>query len=54
LHEEDLTRRCSGAAVPFRFIAGDALAKLLADARPFHDGDTESSPGPPGGATFFS
>ena len=54
LHEEELTRRCSGAVVPFRFIAGDALAKLLADARPFHDGDTESSPGPPGGATFFS
>ncbi|MFB1049309.1 spermidine synthase-like protein, partial [Streptomyces chrestomyceticus] len=54
LHEGELTRRCSGAAFPFRLIAGDALARLLSDAQPFHDDDTESSPGPPGGATFFS
>ena len=54
LHEEELARRCSGAPFPFRLITGDALAKLLADARPFRDGESESSPGPPGGATFFS
>ena len=54
LHEGELTRRCSGAAFPFRLIAGDALARLLSDAQPFHDDDTESSPGPLGGATFFS
>ncbi|MSS46248.1 spermidine synthase [Cutibacterium sp. WCA-380-WT-3A] len=54
LHDEELVRRYSGAAFPFRLITGDALAKLLAGARPFCDDDTESSPGPPGGATFFS
>lgn len=54
LHEQELVRRCSGAAFPFRLISGEALTKLLADATPFRDDDVEPSPGPPGGATFFS
>ena len=54
LYEQELTRRCSGAAFPFRLISGDALTKLLAGATPFRDDDVEPSPGPPGGATFFS
>ena len=54
LHEQELVRRCSGAAFPFRLISGEALTKLLADAAPFRDDDVEPSPGPPRGATFFS
>lgn len=50
----ELTRRCAGAAFPFRVVHGTALDRMVAGAGAFTDDDTEQSPGPPGGARYFS
>lgn len=53
LHLREVTRRCAGAPFPFRVVHGQPLEAMLSGVRPFSDDDTEPSPGPPGGATWF-
>ncbi|WP_114046326.1 spermidine synthase [Acidipropionibacterium virtanenii] len=50
----EVTRRCAGAAFPFRVVHGPALERMAAGAMPFTDDAPEPSPGPPGGAGYFS
>ncbi|MFX4272053.1 spermidine synthase [Propionibacteriaceae bacterium Y1685] len=48
-----LSSSAAGGAFPYRLITGEHLTKFLAGARPFTDGDSSASPGPPGGKAFF-
>ena len=44
-----LTRRCAGAAFPARVVAGDALDRFVAGARPVTDATATGAPRPPAG-----
>ncbi|MEU1117192.1 MULTISPECIES: fused MFS/spermidine synthase [unclassified Streptomyces] len=45
-----LARRTASDVFPARVEHGDALRRLIGDARPVHDGDAVASPEPPDGA----
>lgn len=51
---EAMARRSASSAFPYRVLAGSALDSVLGGGMPFTDADAERSPGPPGGATYFS
>lgn len=52
LHLDEVRRRCSGAAFPFRLLHGAALDRFVAGHTGFVE--PQDSPGPPDGRTFFS
>lgn len=53
LHAAQVRRRAAGAPFPFRLLHGEDLDRFVAGARRFTDADTQTSPGPPSGLTFF-
>ncbi|MEV7396449.1 fused MFS/spermidine synthase [Aeromicrobium sp. NPDC092404] len=51
---EALTRRAASSAFPYRVLPYRDVVERFAGKTPFTDVDSERSPAPPGGATFFS
>ncbi|MFD1827746.1 MULTISPECIES: spermidine synthase [Mumia] len=51
---EGMARRAASSAFPYRVLAGAERDSILGGGVPFTDADAEPSPGPPGGATYFS
>lgn len=49
----ELVRRSSGAAFPYRVLAGPQVLDRFGGGRPFTDGDAARSPLPPGGVLAF-
>lgn len=49
-----LSRRAASSPFPYRVLDGAQVRDRLAGGTAFTDDRTESSPAPPGGATFFS
>ena len=53
LATEEIAARAGRVLYPYRVLAGERLAQLLAGATPFTDADPEESPRPPGGRAHF-
>ena len=51
---ESLARRAASSPLPYRVLPYRDVVDRFAGKLPFTDADTEQSPPPPGGATFFS
>ena len=51
---ESLARRAASSPFPYRVLPYRAVLDAFAGGTPFTDADSEQSPAPPGGATFFS
>jgi spermidine synthase len=51
---ESLARRAASSPLPYRVLPYREVVDRFAGGTPFTDADTEMSPAPPGGATFFS
>ncbi len=51
---ENLARRAASSPLPYRVISPREVIDRFAGKTPFTDADTEMSPPPQGGATFFS
>lgn len=51
---ESLARRAASSPLPYRVLPYREVIDRFAGGSPFTDADTEMSPAPPGGATFFS
>ena len=54
LPAEELARKATRSAFPYRVIAGVSVDRTFASAAPFIDSDCSMSPEPPGGRGFFS
>lgn len=51
---EALTRRAASSPFPYRVLPYPEVVSAFAAKTPFTDADSQRSPAPPGGATFFS
>lgn len=51
---EALARRAASSPFPYRVLPYRDVVEKFAGKTPFTDADSEQSPAPPGGATFFS
>lgn len=51
---ESLARRAASSPLPYRVLPYREVVDRFAGGTPFTDADSERSPAPPGGATFFS
>jgi spermidine synthase len=51
---ESLARRAASSPLPYRVLPYREVIDRFAGGTPFTDADSEMSPTPPGGATFFS
>lgn len=51
---EPLARRAASSPFPYRVLPYREVAEKFAAKHPFTDADSQRSPAPPGGATFFS
>ncbi|GAA3532616.1 fused MFS/spermidine synthase [Aeromicrobium panaciterrae] len=51
---EPLARKAASSPLPYRVVPYREVVDRFAGQSPFTDADTEQSPPPPGGATFFS
>lgn len=51
---ESLARRAASSPLPYRVLASRDVMDRFAGGTPFTDTDSERSPAPPAGATFFS
>jgi spermidine synthase len=51
---EALARRAASSPFPYRVLPYAEVLQRFAGGTPFTDADSERSPAPPGGATFFS
>lgn len=51
---EALARRAASSPFPYRVLPYREVAERFAAKQPFTDADSQRSPAPPGGATFFS
>ena len=49
----ELAQAAGRAAYPYRVLTGERLTQLLGGAAPFTDAESEESPAPPAGRSFF-